>query len=75
MIAVILPFVFLALLGFVTLGLSFLCIEMVLRLIGRGLSETASVPAVNGNAGRRTVKRAEALEQRDTGRLRSIPAH
>jgi hypothetical protein len=75
MVAVILPVVLLAVIGLITLGLSFLCIEILLRLIGRGLSETAAVPVANNKAGRRAVRRAEALEPGDTGRLRTITAH
>jgi hypothetical protein len=37
MIAVLLPIMFFAMLAVVTLGISFYCVDIVLRLIGRGL--------------------------------------
>ena len=64
MIAVLLPIMFFAILVALTLGISFYCVDIVLRLIGRGLiSQVAQAPE---------PVRVQTASRAVTGRLRAI---
>ena len=65
MIALIVPIVFILLVMVIALGISFVCVEFVLRLIGRGLApQTARAIKANQT-------RAETTNRPMTGPLRS----
>ena len=64
MIAVLIPILFFAMLTVVTLGISFYCVDIVLRLIGRGLlSQVAQAPE---------PVRVQTASRAVTGSLRAI---
>ena len=66
MIAVIVPILFFAILAAVTLGISFYCVEIVLRLIGRSLlAQAVQTPE---------PVRVQAASSPVTRRLRAIRA-
>ena len=56
MLALILPVIITATIIALTLGISFFCMEMVIRLIGRGLSsQPAPVPTIRRPINRRSA--------------------
>jgi hypothetical protein len=64
MIALLVPIVLIAILAVITLGISFYCVEIVLRLIARGLLSQQTPEPV----------RVQTASRAATGSLRAIRA-
>jgi hypothetical protein len=74
MLTLFIPIIFIVVIAALALGLSFLCIEVVVRMIGRGLSDTTiDQPQPARNFTKPMFDRTEVVEQRNTGGLRVIP--
>jgi hypothetical protein len=74
MLALVVPVIFIAVLAVLALGISSLCVECVLRMIGRGLGDGSieQPQSIQGFA-RPMFDRSERVEQSNTSGLRPIP--
>lgn len=74
MLTLFIPIIFIVVIAALVLGLSFLCIEVVVRMIGRGLSDiTIDQPKPASSFTRPMFDRTEIVEQRNTGGLTVLP--